>query len=191
MTPSIVYHEYTHGLSNRLIIDTDGDSRARRRPVRRDGRGVERLVRARPPRAEGLLERHAPGSASQEGRSTSTTATTSIRTEPIDCPPDPDTPTANCPGNVAPAPAATRTPTSVNVRSAPPEVHSDGEIWVQTLWELRQELVAKLRAAGRLQAGRGARDRRHGARGRPRRRTSTSATGSCRRTPSSAATTPT
>ena len=42
---SIVYHEYTHGLSNRLVVDADGQLDARRHPGRRDGRGVERLVR--------------------------------------------------------------------------------------------------------------------------------------------------
>ncbi len=43
---SVVFHEYTHGLSSRLVTMPDGRPRALRRSVRRDGRGVERLVRA-------------------------------------------------------------------------------------------------------------------------------------------------
>ena len=51
-----VYHEYTHGLSNRLVVDAAGNP-ALRRAVGCDGRGVERLVRhglpGRPGSAEG------------------------------------------------------------------------------------------------------------------------------------------
>ena len=36
---------------------------------------------------------------------------------------------------------------------APPSPHADGEIWAQTLWELRQRLIAKYGAvAGRQRA---------------------------------------
>ena len=49
-SPTIVYHEYTHGLSNRLVVDDAGLRRAQRAAVGRDGRGVERLVRQGLPR---------------------------------------------------------------------------------------------------------------------------------------------
>ena len=52
---SIVYHEYTHGLSNRLVTDASGARRAELAAGRRDGRGLERLVR------EGLPRRAVPG----------------------------------------------------------------------------------------------------------------------------------
>ena len=45
-TPTDRDHEYTHGLSNRLITDAQGLRALHRHPVRRDGRGLERLVRA-------------------------------------------------------------------------------------------------------------------------------------------------
>ena len=32
-----VYHEYTHGLSNRLVVDVDGQQHPRPDPGRRDG----------------------------------------------------------------------------------------------------------------------------------------------------------
>ena len=41
----VVYHEYTHGLSNRLITDSNGFGRPQHLPVRRHGGGLERLVR--------------------------------------------------------------------------------------------------------------------------------------------------
>ncbi len=41
----IVYHEYTHGLSNRLVVDAERQLDARQHPGRLDGRGLERLVR--------------------------------------------------------------------------------------------------------------------------------------------------
>ena len=46
-----VYHEYTHGLSNRLITNADGTGAAQHAAGGRDGRGVERLVRVRQARA--------------------------------------------------------------------------------------------------------------------------------------------
>ena len=42
---SILYHEYTHGLSNRLVVDADRQLDAEQHPGRLDGRGVERLLR--------------------------------------------------------------------------------------------------------------------------------------------------
>ncbi len=47
--PSLVFHEYTHGLNNRLVTDALGLRRAERRPGGRDRRGDCRLVRPRLP----------------------------------------------------------------------------------------------------------------------------------------------
>ena len=44
-----------------------------------------------------------------------------------------------------------------------PEVHSDGEIWMQTLWDLRDALVRLAERAGGLRPRRGARHRGHAA----------------------------
>ena len=53
----VVYHEYTHGLSNRLVNNGLGNSAARQ-AVTRHGRGLERLLRNGLPRREGLRARH-------------------------------------------------------------------------------------------------------------------------------------
>ena len=41
----VVYHEYTHGLSNRLVVDANGISTLGNVQAGVDGRGLERLVR--------------------------------------------------------------------------------------------------------------------------------------------------
>ena len=53
-----VYHEYTHGLSGRLVTDAGGNDALRTRPVGRHGRGLERLVRLRLPRRARATDRH-------------------------------------------------------------------------------------------------------------------------------------
>ena len=47
--PSLVFHEYAHGLTNRLVTDGSGLRRAERGAGRGDRRGHGRLVRARLP----------------------------------------------------------------------------------------------------------------------------------------------
>ena len=76
----VVYHEYTHGLSNRLVVDADGQLDARRRPGRRDGRGLERLVRVRLPRQPGLRAGHRPPTATFASATTSAHGLDLIRT---------------------------------------------------------------------------------------------------------------
>ena len=46
------------------------------------------------------------------------------------------------PARAASTPGSAATPSATSARSsAAPEVHSDGEIWLQTLWDLRSELL--------------------------------------------------
>ena len=64
------------------------------------------------------------------------------RTEAIDCPvgggsSDPDT---ACPGGANTGPGGYTLGDFAKIVGGP-EVHADGEIWVQTLWDLRQSLV--------------------------------------------------
>ena len=110
--------------------------RARRVPVRRDGRGLERLVRDGLPRRRGLRARTRAPSA--RSRSTATSATASRRSAPRGS-------TARSRRRTRPARAATtrarraatRSATWATIWSGGPEVHADGEIWAQTLWDLR------------------------------------------------------
>ena len=107
-----VYHEYTHGLSNRLVIDPNGVSSLGRRPGGRDGRGVERLVRVRLPgqegpahrqarqgrRPAGHLRRRRPGPGPHGGRWTASSARRPAPTAPAATPVTPAaTPTPTTP----------------------------------------------------------------------------------------------
>ena len=131
---SIVYHEYTHGLSNRLVTDAAGVGRAelarrRARWARAGATGTRkdfivgqfpaldtrRVGRGR----HGRLHRPRPHS---------------IRTQALDCP---------VAGAVAALPGTLAGAGRLHLRrlrqgsTARPEVHGDGEIWAQTLWDLR------------------------------------------------------
>ena len=109
---------------------------ARQRAGGRDGRGVERLVRVRlSRRRRSTLPIRRPPASSFIGAYSRTAAR-----------PDPHRadrlrgrrrPGTVCPGGAPGQPAATRTATSAR-SSAAPEVHADGEIWAQTLWDLRR-----------------------------------------------------
>ena len=72
----IVYHEYTHGLSNRLVVDANGNSTLGNMPGRLDGRGVERLVRHGLPGQPGPARGHRTPTASCGSASTSAPART-------------------------------------------------------------------------------------------------------------------
>ena len=138
----VVYHEYTHGLSNRLVVDAERQLDAGQHPGRLDGRGLERLVR------DGLPGQPGPPARHQRAAARSGSATTSAHGHR----PDPH-PAAGLPGRLdvqqraparrAPDRAATPTATSAG-SSARPEVHADGEIWGETLWDLRDALGSKL-----------------------------------------------
>ena len=117
--------------------------RAQQRARRRDGRGVERLVRRGPAGPRGARDRRPRRPAAT---STSASRPTRPRTSPAPrrstarSAAAPPTPTRPAPAARTPAPAATRSATSAKIAGGP-EVHADGEIWVQTLWDLRQSLV--------------------------------------------------
>ena len=110
--------------------------------VRRDGRGLERLVRAG-------LRRGTPGSR------LTPTSPGELRTGPVRGAPRCAPQGVRLPGRrraavlpgqrVVRPRADTRTATSEGStwRSTNPGCHDDGEIWVQTLWDLRQALVAE------------------------------------------------
>lgn len=128
----VVFHEYTHGLSNRLIVDAGGNSTLISPQAMAMGEawgdwyGLDYLV-----------DRHyeqddAVDGDVREGDYLALGQT--IRREPMDCPV----------ASTAPACAGTATSGTGGYTygdygkvSAGPEVHADGEIWAQTLWDLR------------------------------------------------------
>jgi extracellular elastinolytic metalloproteinase len=141
-----VWHEYTHGLSNRLVTHDDG-SGALSSPhsgamgeAWSDWYALDLLHR------RGLEIDTAPDEGGQVDIGIYTDATfTATRFEPIDCRPTPeDEANDRCPGGFDPNDTGTGGFTFGDFGhvAGAPEVHSDGEIWMQTLWDLRTALVA-------------------------------------------------
>jgi hypothetical protein len=135
-----VYHEYTHGLSNRLVVDANGDSTLG--PVQAGSMGeawsdwyaMDYLVGQglqRDTRADGdivMFQYDGAGVAFD-------------RTEPVDC--SVGSTSAACPGTDGTGPGGYTYGDFGKVAGAP-EVHSDGEIWAQTLWDLRTAVGSRV-----------------------------------------------
>ncbi len=131
-----VYHEYTHGLSNRLVVDASGASTlggvqaGAMGEAWSDWYAMDYLV------AQGLqLDTRQPGDVvlfQYDGAGVALD-----RTEPIDCAVGVNSP--HCPGTDT-AGRGGYTYGDYGKVIGFPEVHSDGEIWAQTLWDLRGEL---------------------------------------------------
>ena len=136
----VVYHEYTHGLSNRLVIYPDGNSGLDNQQAGSMG--------------EAWSDWYAEDFLNQQGYKPDTgavgdvvmgelTFNSLLRTQPVDCPVGTVDPA--CPGGFETGPGGytygdfghIRTFDDVN---GSPEVHSDGEIWLETLWDIRQAL---------------------------------------------------
>ncbi len=128
-----VFHEYTHGMSNRLITNPDGTGALSDVQSSALGEGwsdwyaMDEIVNL------GLDNDTATPGEIDFGEYTDATPHKS-RSEPIDCPVGPATPA--CPkggytyGQLG------------QICSCGNEPHFDGEIWGQTLWDLRQALIA-------------------------------------------------
>ncbi len=133
----IVFHEYTHGLSNRLVVDASGFSTLGNTQAGAMGEAWSDWYAL-----DFLVNRHlwtdtgAPGEL-REGRSVEGTRDL-IRTEPIDCPVGSTSP--RCPGTPTVGHAGGYTYGDYGAIIGQPEVHADGEIWGQTLWDLRTAL---------------------------------------------------
>jgi hypothetical protein len=143
--PGTVYHEYTHGLSNRLVTNADG-SGALSTPhsgamgeAWSDWYALDFLHRADSATGRPEYELDDPNVVGEVDIGVYSDADfTATRFSPYDCPPGVIAP--NCPGGIATGPGGFTLGDFGKVAGAP-EVHSDGEIWVQTLWDLRERLV--------------------------------------------------
>jgi extracellular elastinolytic metalloproteinase len=136
----IVFHEYTHGLSNRLVVDAMGNSTLGNIQAGSMGEAwsdwyaMDFLVN------EGFQkDAKAPGDV-RIGQYVGV-GQDLIRTQPLDCPVG--TTSLLCPGG-ADTPAGGYTYGDFGKIIGQPEVHADGEIWSETLWDLRDALGSKL-----------------------------------------------
>lgn len=135
-----VYHEYTHGLSNRLVVDPNGYSSLGGVQAGAMGeawsdwyafdylvkKGLQPDAAGTPDVRMGLYD----GAGMDE-----------VRYEAIDCPVG-DSASENCTGGET-AHTGGFTYADYGQVYTGPEVHADGEIWVQTLWDLRSELGSR------------------------------------------------
>ena len=141
---SLVYHEYAHGLSERLVTDAQGFgalSGAQPGAVSEgtsDFYALDFLEAANEVNdtatpGEIRLGNWLQSSASQKG------LTGTVRTEGLDCPAG-DPAAGACPGTPGAGEGGYDYADFGRVAGAP-EIHSDGEIWAQTLWSLRTALI--------------------------------------------------
>jgi hypothetical protein len=135
-----VWHEYTHGLSGRLVVHDDGTGAVSSPHAGAMGEAWSDWY------ALDLLHRSQlefdtadPGDVDVGMYTDAVFAST--RFEPIDCQPGVDDP--HCPGGIDTGPGGYTFGDFGHVAGTP-EVHSDGEIWMQTLWDLRRALVQDL-----------------------------------------------
>jgi hypothetical protein len=132
----VVYHEYTHGLSNRLVVDANGLSTLG--DVQAGAMG------------EAWSDWYAEDFLVDEGLEKDTktigdvrvgkyvTAGATIRSEPLDC--TVGAPASVCPGRPLAGSGGYTYGDYGRISSRGIEVHADGEIWAQTLWDLRREI---------------------------------------------------
>ncbi|MDX6732206.1 MAG: extracellular elastinolytic metalloproteinase [Baekduia sp.] len=143
---AVLYHEYTHGLSSRLVTNDDGSQALNSAQSGAMGEGwsdwyaQDYLVRTG-------LQSDAAGTDGEIDMGRYLDALPhSIRHQALDCAVGSANATA-CPGTAGSPGVPTGGYTFGDfgrISGGGPEVHADGEIWAQTLWQLRQELVAQL-----------------------------------------------
>jgi extracellular elastinolytic metalloproteinase len=135
-----VYHEYTHGLSNRLVVDATGNSTlgdveaGAMGEAWSDWYAMDYLV------AHGL-QRDIKGKTNIVIFQFDGAGTALDRTEPIDC--KVHVPSKLCTGG-ATGHGGGYTYRDYSKVIGIPEVHADGEIWSQTLWDLRDKVGSKV-----------------------------------------------
>jgi hypothetical protein len=133
----IVYHEFTHGLSNRLVVDADGFSTLGGIQAGSMGEAWSDWYAYDFLQAQGL-QPDVAGVADVRVGNYVGAGQDLIRFEPIDC--KVGQAVAACPGGFDTGGEGGFTYGDYGKVFTGPEVHSDGEIWVQTLWDLRDAL---------------------------------------------------
>ncbi|KUO18760.1 M36 family metallopeptidase [Streptomyces dysideae] len=136
-----VYHEYTHGLSNRLVVDADGVSTLNSQQAWAMGEGWSdwyaldflnnQGVLKDSPRTDGEVTLDPPGWSDE----------LPARSQALDC--AVGSTSAKCPGTKEAGPGGYTYGDYGKIADGP-EVHADGEIWGETLWDLRTELGSRL-----------------------------------------------
>jgi extracellular elastinolytic metalloproteinase len=138
---SSVYHEYTHGLSNRLVIDADGVSTLNGPQSGAMGEAWSDWYAYDYLESVGLeKDTRKPGELVIFEYSTAGANT--IRSQPLDC--TVGAPASVCPGRPNAGSGGYTYGDFGHISSRGAEVHADGEIWAETLWDLRSALGSRL-----------------------------------------------
>ena len=138
---SSVYHEYTHGLSNRLVVDAAGVSTLNGPQSGAMGEAWSDWYAYDYLQSVGL-EKDTGKPGELVIFEYSTAGANTIRTEPLDCPVG--AAATVCPGTPTAGPGGYTYGDFGRISRRGAEVHADGEIWAQTLWDLRTALGVKL-----------------------------------------------
>jgi hypothetical protein len=135
---SIVYHEYTHGLSNRLVVDADGAGALNAAQPGAMGEGWSDWYAKDLLAAEGFQpDTGAPGEVDMGAYVDAVPH--QIRSQALDCPVGADAVACPAPSGGTAGPGGYTYGDFGRIADGP-EVHADGEIWAQTLWDLRGAL---------------------------------------------------
>ncbi|MGW3031106.1 M36 family metallopeptidase [Streptomyces sp. NPDC001178] len=137
-----VYHEYTHGLSNRLVVGADGVSALTGQQGGAMGEAWSDWYALDFLNDQGLLKdsRHRDGEVALDPPHW--TDELPSRSQPLDCPVG--STSAKCPGTSAAGKGGYTYGDYGKISRRGPEVHADGEIWSETLWDLRNRLGSRL-----------------------------------------------
>ncbi len=136
----VVYHEYTHGLSNRLVVDARGASTLNSIQAGSMGEAWSDWYAMDYLNNLGVQPDTAKPAEVLVGRYVSENKDL-IRTQPMDCPVG--VASKKCPGTPT-AGAGGYTYGDLSKILGYAEVHASGEIWGETLWDLRARLGSKL-----------------------------------------------
>jgi hypothetical protein len=140
LDPAVVYHEYTHGLVGRTIVDAAGAQAVSGAQSGAFNEGTADFYAIDYLVGQGL-EADSPGVPDVTLAKFSFGG--ELRSEPVDCRVAADP--AVCGGGNALHSGGYTYADFARVAGFP-EIHADGEIWTQTMWQLRQVLIARLGA---------------------------------------------
>jgi extracellular elastinolytic metalloproteinase len=136
----IVYHEYTHGMTNRLVTDASGFPALNGWQPGAMDEGFADWYALDLLNAQGFEPDSGTPGELRAGRYEND----ALRTQPFDCPVGASA--AACPGTGGAGSGGYTYGDFARILNGP-EVHADGEIWVETLWDLRARLIADHGAA--------------------------------------------
>jgi hypothetical protein len=140
----VVWHEYTHGLSNRLVINDDGSGAVNTAQAGAMGEAWSDWYASDNQVREGLKSDALATAGEIDVGAYSDRDLHALRSQALDCPVG--VADAACPGGAA-TDVGGYTYGAFGKVAGAPEVHADGEIWSETLWDLRQALQLKTGSA--------------------------------------------